>query len=121
MLFFEESFEAALRVAAVLTDHADGAAFRRFRNQPVKIRRVVRHEPDARGVGRTIFRQAHDGLNKRHSFNRRPAGGARHAARCAIRTDDAVRVQFLMFAAGFDVQPQAARVRTDSQETRIER
>src|SRR5712692_5003260 len=37
MLFFEEAFEAALRVATVLADHAERAAFRRFGDQPVKI------------------------------------------------------------------------------------
>ena len=121
MLLFEEAFEAALRVAAVLADHAEGAAFRRFGDQPVKIRRIIRHEPDAGRIRRAVFRQAHDGLNERHGLDRGPAGRARHAARGAVRANHAVRVQLLALAAGFHLEPQAARIRTNTQETRIER
>src|SRR5438034_9215843 len=57
MLFFEKTFEASLRIAAVLADYAHGAAFRRFRDQPVKVRRVVRHEPDARSEERRVGKE----------------------------------------------------------------
>src|SRR5712664_732794 len=40
MLLFEEAFEAAFRVAAVLANHAERGAFRRFGDQPVEIRRI---------------------------------------------------------------------------------
>src|SRR5213594_1327539 len=120
MLFFEKTFEASLRIAAVLADYAHGAAFRRFRDQPVKVRRVVRHEPDARGVGRAILRQADDGLNKGHGFNGRPSGSARDSARGTIRANHAAGVQLLAPATGFNLQTQTACVRTDSQEPRIE-
>src|SRR6266705_960591 len=119
MLFFEEAFEAALRVAAVLANHADGAAFRRFGDQPVKVGRVIRHEPDASRIRRAIFRQPHDGLNEGHGFDRRPPRGTRNAARGAIRAHDAVHVQLFALGAGFDFQPQATRVWTDAQETRV--
>src|SRR5216684_5303068 len=120
MLLFKEAFEAAFRVAAVLADNTKRAALRRFGDQPVKVGRIIRHEPDARRIRRTIFRQAHDGLNERNGFDRGPAGSARDAASRAIRANYAVRVQLFVLAAGFDLQPQAARIGTDSQETRIE-
>ena len=60
-------------------------------------------------------------MNEWHSFDGWPAGGARHAARRAVRADNAVRVQLLVLAAGFELQPQAARVRADSEKTGIER
>src|SRR5260370_14019489 len=47
MLFFEEAFEATLRVATVLADHAQCAAFRRFTDHPVKVGRFICHEPHA--------------------------------------------------------------------------
>src|SRR2546425_8572738 len=53
-------------------------------------------------------------------FRSRPARSARHAARGAIRAYYTVRVQFLALAAGFNCDSQAARVRPNAQETRIE-
>src|ERR1700731_5248814 len=91
MLFFEEAFETSLRVAAVLADHAERAAFRRFGDQPIKIGRIIRYEPDAGRIRRTIFRQGHDGLNGGHGFDRGPAGSAPHAAPRAPRAHPTLR------------------------------
>src|SRR5207249_4969628 len=121
LFLFKEAFEAALRVAAVLADHTQRATFGRFGNQPVKVRRIIGHEPDPGGIGRAVFRQAHDGLNEWHRLDGGPAGSTRHSARGAICANHAVRVQLFALAAGFHFQPQAAGIRTDIQETRIER
>jgi len=58
-----EAFEAALGVAALFANHAQRASFRGFRDQPVKIRGIVGHEPHASSIGPAIFGQAHDGLH----------------------------------------------------------
>src|SRR6266851_1070124 len=120
LLLLQKPFERAFRVAAVLTDHPKRAALGRFGDQPVKVGRIIRYEPDARRIWRAVFRQAHDGLDQWHGLNRRPARSARHAARGAIRAYYTVRVQFLALAAGFNCDSQAARVRPNAQETRIE-
>src|SRR5713226_700124 len=83
LLLFQESFEAPFCVAAVFADDAERSALRRFRDQPVKVRRLLGHEPDSRRIRWAIFRRSDDGLNQRHGFYGRPAGSARHAARGA--------------------------------------
>ena len=113
--------ERGADAGAVIADESQHAAGRRFGNQPVKVRRIIGHEPDAGGIGRAVFRQAHDGLNEWHRLDGGPAGSTRHAARGAICANHAVRVQLFALAAGFHFQPQAAGIRTDTQETRIER
>src|SRR6267143_1480392 len=119
MLLLEESFETPFGMDPSFSNHADGRALRGLRDQPVKVRRVIRHEPHARGIWRTISWEPDDGLNERHGFDGRPSRGARHPARCAVCANDTVRVQFLALAAGFHFQSQSARIRADSQKTSV--
>src|SRR2546426_1773352 len=91
VLLLEESFETPFGLNPVFSNYPYRRAPRRFRNQPVKVRRVSRNEPYARRIRGTIFRQPHDSLNKRHGFDWRPAGSARHAAGCAVGANDTVR------------------------------
>src|SRR6267142_4434633 len=120
VLLLEESFETPFGLNAVFANYANRRALRGFRNQPVKVRRVIRNKPYARRIRGTIFRQPHDGLNKRHGFDWRPTGSARHAAGGTVRAYNTVRMQFLAFAAGFDLHSQPAGIGADSQETRVE-
>ncbi len=98
IFLFEEAFQAALGVAALLADDAQSAALWGFGDQPIKIRSVVGDEPDAGGVDGAILGEAHDGLHERNGFNRRPSGGARDAAGGAVSAHDAGGVQ--LFACG---------------------
>ena len=92
-----------------LADKAERAARCRFRNQPVKIWRVVRNEPDAHRVRRHVFRQRNDRLNQRNRFLLRPTGGLRHAARRAVAAYDRLRIHFFARSVGcafdFDDEP----------------
>src|SRR5882724_346546 len=120
VFLLEESFETPFGLDSVFANYPYRRALRGFRNQPVKVRRVSRNEPYARRIRWTIFRQPHDGLNKRHGFDRRPTGSARHAAGRTVRAYNTVGMQFLALAAGFDLHSQPAGIGADSQETRVE-
>ena len=118
---FEEAFETAFRVATLLANHACGSSLRRFWNQPIKIRRIVRNKPDASSVRGTILREPDNGLYQRNGFDGRPAGGTRQAACCAVCADNAIGVQLFALAARLDFQAQASLIPADVQETRIKR
>ena len=114
LALFEEALEAAARIRAIFADDAERAALARFGNQPVEIRRVVRDEPDARGIGRHVFRQRHDRLHERNGFERRPSGRARDAAGGSVTSDNGVGANFLAAAVfgalGLDDETAAIRM-----------
>ena len=59
ILFFQKAFDALFGfLAAAFADDSQRAARFVFWNQPVEIRRVVGHEPHARGIGAAILREA---------------------------------------------------------------
>src|SRR5271155_2113229 len=119
IFLLQKALDAALGVAAVFTNDAQRAAFRGFGNQPVEIRRVVRDEPDARGVRGAILGQAHDGLHQRYRFDGWPAGSASDATGGAIGADQAVRVEFFATATRFHLYAEPSAIRRESQKARI--
>src|SRR5690348_11059789 len=121
LFLLEEILEAAFRVAAVLANDAERGAIPRFRNQPIEVRRVVGHKPDARGIRRTIFGEPDDGLHKRNGLNRRPAGSASDAARRTVCADEAVGMQFFALAAAFNFETQTTFIRRNPEKTGVKR
>src|SRR2546429_5211905 len=64
-LFRSKILEAALRVAAVLSNHAERGALGGLRNQPIKIGCIVGDKPHAGGIRGAVLGEAHDGLHER--------------------------------------------------------
>ena len=118
--FSRNSRETLLRVAAVLTDNSERAPLRGFGNQPIKIGSIVGNEPDARRVRWMILRQAHNGLYQRDCFNGRPPGAARDPAGSAVRSDDALRMQFRALSGAIDLTRESAAIRSEPKKARIE-
>src|SRR5580700_3165780 len=117
----EKPRKTLLRVAAFLADDSERASLGGLWDQPIKVWRIVRNEPNAGGVRRMILWQANDGLHERHRFDGRPAGAASHAAGSAVRSDYAIRMQFLALPRRIDFHAQAAPVRNESQKACIKR
>src|SRR5258705_655198 len=106
---------------ATLSNDAQRSTRFVFRNQPVKIRRVVRDEPHPRGIRAAIFREANNRLNQWDGFDRRPSGGTADPAGRPIRANHRVRVYFLPLAPGFNFQTETAGIRCESKKMRIKR
>src|SRR5262245_24563902 len=47
---FHEAFKTTPRLLAVFADQPESRTVRRFRNQPVKVWRVIRNEPNTHGI-----------------------------------------------------------------------
>src|ERR1019366_8833023 len=109
---FHEAIEAAARFLAVFTDQTQSRALARFRDQPVKVGRVVWHEPDTHCVRRHVRRQPDDGLDQGNGWLARPPGSLCNAGERAVGADDNVGVQ--LFSAGvtgaLDANAQTASV-----------
>src|SRR2546429_3082384 len=109
-LFRSKILEAALRVAAVLSNHAERGALGGLRNQPIKIGCIVGDKPHAGGIRGAVLGEAHDGLHERHRVDRWPAGGTGHAARRTVCTHETDGMKLFALAAALDFQAQAALV-----------
>src|SRR2546429_4114912 len=59
-LFRSKILEAALRVAAVLSNHAERGALGGLRNQPIKIGCIVGDKPHAGGIRGAVLGEAHE-------------------------------------------------------------
>ena len=108
----QKIFQMLSRFRTRDADDAERADLVVFRNEPIKIGRVLRDEPDASGISRHVLRQRHDGLHQRNGFERLPAGGFRHAAGDSVAADDCAGANFFAraVAAAFDFEDQAAAV-----------
>src|SRR6266851_8585439 len=120
---FHELLEAASRFLAIFTDQTQHRAFARFGNQPIKVGRVVGHEPDANGVQRHVCRNANDGLNQGNGRLAGPPGGLRDARERSVGPHDNVGVQLIRagLARAFDADAQAVSVALERYETVAER
>src|SRR5215469_10925628 len=118
-LLFEEPVEGPLGVPALFANHPQGRALGRFRNQPIKVWRVVGNEPDPRGVCGTILRQPYQGLHQRHSLYRRPAGRPGHTAHRSIGAHQAPGLQFDSPSGAVGLDAQSATVGRQAQEARV--
>src|ERR1700719_1183172 len=121
MFFFKEAFEASLGVASLFANHAQSSSFGGFRDQPIKIGRIVGDKPHPSGVSGAIFGQTYDGLHQRDGFDRRPTSSARDSAGGSVGAYDAGGMQFFPTAACFGFQAQSTGIGSHAQKTRIER
>src|SRR5271170_1630279 len=115
----QKIFQKFPRFRPRLPNQSQSPPRRRFRNQPIKIRRILRHEPHPRRIRRHVFRQRHNRLHQRRSFQRRPPRRPRHPARRSIPSNNRVRVNFLAAAvrATLHFQHQPAPIRMQRMKT----
>ena len=95
----KKSFEFGSGGFAIVDDKPHRRVGWRLRDQPVKVRRVLRLEPYLRGAGPRTSRQFHDRLQQRRRVMTVARRGPCHAARHAVRADQGFAFKFLHSAS----------------------
>src|SRR5690242_13134226 len=118
-LFLQELFESTAHLRTAFADYTQRALRRRFRYEPVEIRRVLRNEPDARRVPSHILRQLHNRLHQRHCTHRFPSSSAPHASRRTIPADHGIGMNLFTRSvrASLNLKGDAAPIRLKRVET----
>src|SRR5271155_3137599 len=115
----QKIFQQLPRLRPRLPNQSQSPARRRFRNQPIKVWRILRHEPHPRRIRRHVFRQRHNRLHQRRGLQRRPSRRPPHPARRSIPSNNSVCVNFLAAAvrATLHFQHQPAPIRMQRMKT----